>query len=147
MQAVKQSKAMIIVLLLLFLISSCNMQPVPLIAGKDNCDFCKMTVADLRFGGEFITNKGKIYKFDDVHCLLSYIKSGQITKSEIKNIYLADFSGLHEMIPVSESLLVNDESLHSPMSGNIAAFSNKDSMEKIKTQLNAETITWDKLYE
>ena len=132
---------------LVLFISSCNTKPEPLVAGKDNCAFCKMTVTDLRFGGEFITQKGKIYKFDDAHCLLSYIKSGMIDKAEIKDIYLVDFAEPHTMISTSEALLISSEALHSPMSGNVAAFRDKPGMEEVKAWLNAQPITWDKLFD
>ena len=38
---------------------SCNAGPVPIKPGKDNCQFCKMTISDIRFGAEIITAKGK----------------------------------------------------------------------------------------
>lgn len=146
-KSVAQIKRAVVAASVLLFISSCNTKPEPLVAGKDNCAFCKMEVTDLRFGGEFITQKGRIYKFDDAHCLLSYVKSGMIDKAEIKDIYLVDFSTPHAMISTKKALLISSESLHSPMSGNIAAFSNKSNMINIKAQLNAEAITWDKLWQ
>lgn len=146
-KSVSQIKRAIVAASVLLFISSCNTKPEPLVAGKDNCAFCKMAVTDLRFGGEFITQKGKIYKFDDVHCLLSFIKSGMINKTEVKDIYLVDFSEPHAMISTKEALLISSEALHSPMGGDVAAFGNKSNMIKIKAQLSAGAITWDKLYE
>ena len=53
--------------LLTLSLSSCSTAPQPIRIGQDNCDFCKMTISDNRFGAEIITKKGKVYIFDDEH--------------------------------------------------------------------------------
>ena len=60
-------------------ITSCTTKPQPIKMG-DACDFCIMGVADNRFGAELITKKGKIYKFDDIHCLIGFIKEKAVPK-------------------------------------------------------------------
>lgn len=136
----------IAIVLLALSVASCNVQPEPLKPGQDNCYFCKMAVSDVRFGSELITSKGKIYKFDDVHCLLSYLKSNVLDKKEIKEVYLTDFAGTHEFIPASSAYLFNSESLRSPMNGNVAAFINEKDMEKMRTEMNGKLINWSELY-
>lgn len=131
---------------LLLVATSCNTKPEAFAIGKDNCDFCKMTIMDNKVGAELITQHGKIYKFDDVHCLLGYLKSGSIEKNQIVEIYFQDYAAPGNFIPASTSFLLSSESLHTPMNGNIAAFSNKDSMEKIRLALNGEIVAWNKLY-
>lgn len=133
--------------LLLFSFTSCSSGPEPIVVGKDQCYFCKMTVSDDRFGAEIVTNKGKIFKFDDIHCLLSNIKNSGLDKNSIKNIYLTDFSNGHSLIKANETFLLKSEQLRSPMAGNIAAFSNKDSLEKVKSQFAGNEVTWNELYQ
>ena len=60
-----QNMASVAIAFMLYLFMSCNTKPEPFAIGKDNCSFCKMGIIDPRFGGEMITKKGKIYKFDD----------------------------------------------------------------------------------
>ncbi|WP_216368582.1 nitrous oxide reductase accessory protein NosL [Limnovirga soli] len=124
------------------LLTSCKADPEPLRVGKDNCDFCKMTISDVRFGAEIVTDKGKLYKFDDMHCVLSYLKSNVLEPREIKEIYLTDFSGSHELKKVSEMFLLKSEDLRSPMNGNIAAFGNKDSLSKVMAVYKGEETAW-----
>ncbi len=45
-----------------------------------------------------VTKKGKVYKFDDVHCLLSFTKAKMIEETQVKDIYLADFAGNHSLV-------------------------------------------------
>jgi copper chaperone NosL len=127
--------------IVLFL-TSCNAGPEPLHIGKENCNFCKMTISDARFGAEIITHKGKLYKFDDMHCIISSIKSGVPAATEIKEIYLTDYSGKHELRKSTEMFLLKSEALRSPMNGNIAAFSSKDSLNKTTATYKGEETVW-----
>ncbi|HRI80568.1 MAG TPA: nitrous oxide reductase, partial [Cyclobacteriaceae bacterium] len=65
----------IFVVLFLFM-AACSTEPEPLQYGKDTCHTCKMTLMDNKFGAEIVTDKGKIYKFDDMSCFLNYYNSG-----------------------------------------------------------------------
>jgi len=126
-------------------IVSCNVKPQPLQLGKDNCYFCKMTVSDPRFGAEIITNKGKIYKFDDVHCLFAFIKSGEVPSKEIKDVYFVKFEGDHGFVKSNEASFLKSDNLHSPMNGNVAAFASADSMHETMQSMNGAPVTWQQL--
>ena len=38
----------------------------------DNCDFCRMTVSDQRFGAAAITSGGRTLHFDSIECLAAW---------------------------------------------------------------------------
>lgn len=126
-------------------IASCTLKPEAIKPGLDNCYFCKMTVSDARFGAELITTKGKIYKFDDAHCILSYLKTNDLKREEIKNTYITNFCDHHQLIDASGALLLKSDYLRSPMGGNIAAFDNSDSMFKTKERFPGNLISWNEL--
>jgi copper chaperone NosL len=102
-----------------------------------------MTITDMRFGGEVLTQKGKLYKFDDVHCVSGFLKSGKVDTKDIREIYLVDFANPGKLIPTGQSLLMKSQELRSPMGANIAAFSQKDSLEKYLEQYSGEITSWD----
>jgi copper chaperone NosL len=133
-----------LVLLAAFL-SSCSSGPVPIKVGVDNCDFCKMSVADARFGAEVLNNKGKAWKFDDTHCLIAFLKEGTLKSEDIKEIYFVRFDGSHELLPSEKALLLQSEALHSPMGGNAAAFADESSLQKVKQELNGNEVKWGDL--
>ena len=135
-----------ITVLLFFLISSCNNGPQTIVTGKDHCDFCKMTVSDARFGAEIITKKGKVFKFDDAHCILSFLKKKDFDRNEVKDIYFKDFSGDHSLIKSGDAFFLKSETLKSPMEGNIAAFSNRDSLDKIMIEYKGNVMNWSELW-
>jgi copper chaperone NosL len=126
-------------------IVSCDVKPQPLVLGKDNCYFCKMTVSDARFGAEVITKKGKIYKFDDVHCLLAFLKSREVAAKEIKDVYFVTFDGDHRFVKSEDATLLKGDELHSPMNGNVAAFSTADSMRIVMEAVKGTPVSWKQL--
>jgi copper chaperone NosL len=127
------------------MLAGCTPQPEAIKVGVDNCSFCKMTISDNKFGAEILTTKGKVYKFDDAHCILSFLQSKLLEPKEIKEMYLTDFAGQHSLIKTNETFLFKSDALKTPMSGNIAAFSNKDSMLKFKEQFNGSAVEWTDL--
>jgi len=130
--------------MLLLLAVSCNTSPEPIKVGTDNCTFCKMTISDARYGAEIVTKKGKTYKFDDAHCVLSYLKNMTDGK-EISDIYFTDFDGGHELIPAGHALFLRSDQLNSPMGGNVAAFSDKEALQKVSSQFKGTEVTWSEL--
>lgn len=123
--------------------SSCNTNPQPLVIGKDNCDFCKMGVSDNRFGAEIVTKKGKIYKFDDEHCIIGFLRQDKVAKQDIAGIYFVDFSMPGKLINVDDAQFLQCPNLKSPMGGNIAAFANLDSLTKTFQEINGNQISWE----
>ena len=67
-------KTYILFTFLSLVILSCGISPLPIDYNHDECAYCKMKIADARFGAELVTSKGKVFKFDSAECLIwSYI--------------------------------------------------------------------------
>jgi copper chaperone NosL len=124
------------------ILSSCTTGPDPISLGNDQCAFCKMNISDNRFGGELITRKGKVYKFDDAHCLMNFIGTGEVDKGSVAIVYFINFSSPHDLIKSDQAFLLKGELINGPMNGNIAAFSNQDSMRRAENQFAAKPFTW-----
>lgn len=134
-----------VILFCSILVESCNAGPQPIAAGTDNCYFCKMTITDSRFGAEIVTSKGKVFKFDDMHCLLSFINSKMIDSKEIKDVYVADFTGPHTLINVKQAHLLKGSGIHGPMNGDIIAIEKADSTSALAEKLSAAEVNWEQL--
>ncbi len=145
MKTTKKNIATVLLLFIVLTLPSCNVSPDPIKVGVDKCQFCKMAISDVRFGTEAITKKGKIHKYDEAHCLISDIKSGAIDSKDIKDIYISDFCGKHELVNQKQCFLMRSEDLRSPMEGNVAAYKEKDSMIYYKNNLGGEEVFWDQL--
>lgn len=124
-------------------VSSCSTGPQPIQFGKDACDFCKMTILDQRFGGEVITEKGKVYKFDDIHCITSFLRSDNSEKTKNAGIYLLNYNTPAKFVKSGEGFLLRSSELHSPMGSNTAAFATEAGRDRSKQQVNGENVSWN----
>jgi copper chaperone NosL len=69
-------KLLALIVSLMLFTASCTVKPEPIQYGEDNCVLCQMTIMDHRYGTEVVTDKGKVYKFDSVECLVEFIECG-----------------------------------------------------------------------
>ena len=122
--------------------SGCSTSPQPIRIGKDNCEFCKMSISDDRFGAEIVSKKGKVFKFDDAHCVLNFVKSSRIQHADIDEVYFTDFNSPHDLLRVNEAHFLQSPDFRSPMNGNIAAFRSADSLEKALPVYYGNKISW-----
>ncbi len=144
-RAYKLSKSATPVLTLLLIactFTACSVTPQPIKLGSDNCDFCKMTISNPRFGAEILTKKGKTFKYDDIACMISDLKQNSLSPADINSIYAVDFIGSHPLIKVENCFFLESENLRSPMGGNIAAISNKDSLNYYLNTFQAKEVIW-----
>ncbi len=133
--------------LLVLLFTSCNTKPQAFAYGKDICDDCKMTIIDPKFGGEIITKKGKIYKFDDVHCLVHFMKQGTVKEADIAETVFINYENAKNFLDVKSAYFVVSDQFKSPMNGNAASFSSKEIAEQKAQQTNGAIKNWDQLYQ
>jgi copper chaperone NosL len=131
--------------MMVLIMSSCSAQPEPLKMGVDACDFCKMTLTDPKFGAEMITKKGRIIRFDDIHCLKGYMAMGNFSTPDLKSIWLVDYANNGKFIEAEKAMLLKSATLRSPMGGNIAAFSTPTALESVKKINPGEVLTWKEI--
>lgn len=137
--------ALLIVVSSMITLSSCSTKPEPIKSGTDNCYFCKMTITDAKFAAEIVTTKGKVFKFDDIHCLQSFTKAKTVDKKEIGAIYFSDYNNGSNLINAQQSFLLKSEQLKTPMNGNIAAFGNIDSFKKYQQQFSGVELNKEEI--
>lgn len=135
--------------LILFLViiglSACSVQPEPLRFGEDGCHACKMKLMDNKFGAELVTKKGKVYKFDDINCMLNFYNYGSESKDNIALTLIIDFSQPEMLIDASKAFFIHSENIKSPMASNIAAFENKADAEKMNNEWNGKILRWEEV--
>ena len=141
----KSARSLVAVALSFIWLQSCNTGPQPIQAGVDQCSFCKMTVSDTRFACELITQKGKVYKFDDMHCMISFVRAPGTDKNSIKQFYLADFNENAKWLNAENAWLLKSEALKSPMGGNTAAFSDAGDQKKAAGDFPGDLVTWKEI--
>jgi copper chaperone NosL len=147
MVATKKIAAVPIVMTMTLLLTGCNPKPEKIAFGKDNCAECKMTIMDPKFGGEIITTTGKVYKFDDVHCMAVFMKRRGVEMSDIHQTLFVDYNNSNGFINVSSAEFVVSSQLKTPMGGNAAACKDEAAAKQLSAQLEGSRITdWATLY-
>jgi copper chaperone NosL len=130
-----------IIILSMGLITSCGTNnPEPIKLNIDQCNFCKMSISDGRFGSELVTKKGRIYKFDDIICMSSYIHQNPVN---VEGFYVHDYATENLLIPAETAYFIKGEQISSPMRGNIAAFASEKDAARFKAKLETKSITWN----
>jgi len=124
-----------------FLLQSCSATPQPVKYGSDACDHCKMTIMDKRFAAEWVTKKAKVFRFDDVHCLLTFLNE----RPSEGTAYVNDFNGTKELQKATELVFVKSEKIESPMAGHIAAVVTKEAAQQLQQQFGGEVLAWSQL--
>ncbi|MDX2134795.1 MAG: nitrous oxide reductase accessory protein NosL [Saprospiraceae bacterium] len=127
--------------------SGCAVEPEPIVYGKDNCHFCKMTITDRRFGAELVTQKGKVYKFDDLNCLVMFDHSGFVPSDQVAQRVVVDFNPPNAFIAAQDAFFLQAEALRSPMRADIAALQTTADREKLRAEYGAGTdMDWKQVY-
>jgi len=143
---VTKTAPVVVALMLAISFSSCSAQPEPIKYGQDNCYFCKMGMADQKFGAEVITKKGKVYKFDDIHCMVSFLKTGTLKQDEIKQNVVINFEKQNDFIDVKDAFFFTSPQIKSPMGSNTGAFANEASAQAFKADKEGTLTQWNELY-
>ena len=126
--------------LLLFTVA-CTVEPQKIEYGKDQCNFCKMTIMDMRFGSEIVLTTGKPFKFDDISCAVSFVENKYIEIDKIHKTYVVDYS-TGELVDSESAFYLSSNSLRSPMGSNLAAFASKDSLIHLQSLQGGEQLLW-----
>jgi copper chaperone NosL len=126
-------------------LTSCTVEPEPIRYGEDACHHCKMTLVDKKFGAELVTKKGKIYKFDDVNCMLSFYNSGEVATDEFSHKLVIDFTKPTKLIEADKAFYLKSPKIQSPMISQIGAFENEQDMKLAKDELSGIYLVWGEL--
>ena len=105
-----------------------------------------MGIVDPKFGGEVVTKKSKVYKFDDLVCMVRFLQSGTLNEEEIAKKVIINYENKDEFLDVSKTVFWTSPELRSPMGSNTAAFSSRQAADKVKAGKEGQVFTWDELY-
>lgn len=129
---------------ILFLIS-CAPTPKDIEFGKDGCSFCKMTLMDPKFGAEIVTDKGKIFIFDDVNCMVRYIHDESFDINIIAHNLVIDYSNPEVLVPIDSAHFVFSEEVKTPMASKVVPFGSSRVAEEFRANWNGNFKTWSEI--
>lgn len=128
---------------LFMIIASCSTTPRAINYNEDQCELCKMAITERGYGSEMVTSKGKIYTFDSVECLASYVKENS-SNDEI--LLVTDHSSGDNLVNAETAYYLESKNMPSPMGMNLTAFETKASADIALEQKGGRIISWDAVY-
>jgi copper chaperone NosL len=124
------------------LLLACEQSPEPIAFGSDQCAYCKMSIADPKYGAEVISDKGRIYKFDATECMVNYLHENETGNFQKLAIAYDDPGQLH---PVDSLFFIIHKDYQSPMGANLAAFQDRAAVKSADSQFLQWTDVMKKL--
>ena len=112
----------------------CTSGPKDVRYGLERCAHCMMVIDDDRFVAQLVTSKGKVFSFDAVECLARY----NTDDSQHSRWVWSRLDG-GAWKRAEESRYVHNESVRSPMGGNVVLIDNTDATEQV--------LTWEEMKE
>jgi len=128
---------------ILLLVISCKVEPQAIEYGKDQCNFCKMNVVDKTHAAQYVTKKGKQFKFDAIECMVNDLSENN--EEDIAILLVANYGNPGEMIDVKSATFLISKEIKSPMGANLSAFSSKNMAEELQQKHGGGIYNWDTL--
>jgi copper chaperone NosL len=120
-----------------------KLEPVE-IAAEDMCAFCRMAISERRYAAEFLNQDGDAFKFDDIGCLVSYLKAKQ-SRSDVAAYFVVDYEA-RQWINAEQAYFVRSEEFKTPMSGRLVAFSDRSKAEEAAAKYHGKLLGFSELF-
>lgn len=119
--------------------SDSKIEPVEIYYGGDVCEKCKMIISEKPFSAEYLIDKGKTKKFDDLGCMFHYIAEEEVNQDKISSIFVIDYYN-NRWINGSDAYYVWSKNLTTPMDHGFVAIEKKETAEKLANSINGKVI-------
>jgi copper chaperone NosL len=133
---------LVVLFIILLLIVSCGGEPEPINYGHDECEYCKMLITDNKYGAELITEKGKIYKYDSIECLVNYALVENLIGNNKVTMLVDDFSNLGKFTDARTAFYLHNDEFRSPMGLNVMAFSAEEKRSNFRLENGGNKLSW-----
>ena len=133
----------VFVLLSVVLIASCKPSLEAIDFGNDQCNYCVMNIVDKMHAAQYVTTKGKQFKFDAIECMVNQI--ADLDKSTIAIMNVSDFANAGTMIDANSATFIISPKIKSPMGAYLSAVSTKQQAEVLKEKHTGTIYDWQGL--
>lgn len=128
---------------LFWILVSCAVEPAEIDYGKDACKFCKMTIVDQQHAAQFVTGKGKQFKYDAVECMLNDLSERGLDSN---GLYLvADYAAPGLLTDAKDATFLISKEIKSPMGAFLSAFASSAAAEETWKGHGGDLYTWEEI--
>ena len=126
----------------LLLLLACGKNPERINYGEDECELCRMRIMDNQYGAEIVSDKGKIYKFDSVECLINFSLQKNTIGDENQTFLISDYSNPGVFVEANKTFFVHNDNFSSPMGLNVSGFKHERDAENFISQNGGDKLSW-----
>ncbi len=103
---------------------------------------------DSKYATELVTPKGKVFKFDDLRCMVIFMKTNHTSSADYAHLVVNNFDNPQEFINVTEGTFGQGTLFRSPMRGDLAAFKSPQDSQKLKEKdATIKFFSWTQIQE
>ncbi len=118
-------------ILLVVMLFSCRdkaeIKPAVIHYGEDVCERCKMIISEKNFSTQYLLPRGEARKFDDIGCMIEYLREREDDRDSLIAVYVRDFD-TGEWIDGEKAFYFRGGDVQSPMGYGIISFSSEQAM-------------------
>ncbi|MDP6921584.1 MAG: nitrous oxide reductase accessory protein NosL [Lutibacter sp.] len=122
---------------------SCEVAPAPIDFGNDQCHYCKMMIVDQVHAAQYVTNKGKQFKFDAIECMVNELR--EKGEDNLAILLVADYGNPGKMIPAREASYLISEQIKSPMGAYLSALESTAAAKAVQQKHTGTIHSWSSL--
>lgn len=125
---------------LLFIMSGCGtkeIEPRAIDEKNDICIECNMGVADDQFATQLVTEKGKVFTFDDIGCMFEWKEKNE--HEVIAAEFVRDYETL-EWLKLEDAVYVYHPEIYTPMAFNVISFASEEKAKAFAAEYDAEIM-------
>lgn len=132
-----------VLILLTVSLASCKIGPEPIQYGSDACHYCSMTIVDKQHAAQFVTEKGRAYKFDAIECMVNHLNT--VDASEVALFRVNAFEDPEESLDATKAVYLISRNIPSPMGEFLSAFGNREKAVQMQERHEGNLFTWPQL--
>jgi len=129
------------------LLISCTPKQEAIHYFEEACHFCQMNIVDPRYGAELVTDKGKVFKFDAIECLINYIDKNDKQDADFAFILVNSYSEPESLNDAQACTYLISAKMPSPMGMYITPFFSSDSAKVYQQRNGGSLLSWIELNE
>ena len=109
---------------------------------SDGCDHCRMTISNPAFAAQVVTRTGKVYRFDDPDCVVSFVSSGRVAAPDVHSIWANDHAHPDTRVRAGDAFFVVSDRIRGPMNGHMAAFASEHDAKAFQASVGGALQRW-----
>jgi len=126
----------------LLILWSCEISPKKINYGQEHCNYCEMTIVDRQHAAQIVTDKGKVFNFDAIECMIHYYSTSNPTTAFIS---VNDYTTPDKFIDAQLATYIISPEIPSPMGANLSAVVSEEKAQSILKNKEGYYLNWTQL--